>query len=87
MSGVRRDRAFKVTTARVTLATRPADLVDRKFTATRPNELLVANITYVAAWTGFACVSSVTGVCSRMIVGWRVSITRYLGDRSSDRSG
>jgi len=73
LSGVRRGRAFKVTTAPDTRATRPADLVDRKFTATRPNELWVADITYVATWTGFAYVSFVTDVYSRMIVGWRVS--------------
>jgi transposase InsO family protein len=73
LSGVRRGRAFKVTTVPDTRATRPADLVDRKFTATRPNELWVADITYVATWTGFAYVSFVTDVYSRMIVGWRVS--------------
>ncbi len=73
LSGVRRGRAFKVTTVPDTRATRPADLVHRKFTATRPNELWVADITYIATWTGFAYVSFVTDVYSRMIVGWRVS--------------
>jgi transposase InsO family protein len=72
LSGVRRG-AFKVTTVTDLAADRPADLVDRKFVATRPNELWVADITYVATWTGFAYVSFVIDVFSRMIVGWRVS--------------
>jgi transposase InsO family protein len=72
LSGVRRG-AYKVTTVADGCADRPADLVDRKFVATRPNELWVADITYVATWTGFAYVAFVTDVFSRMIVGWRVS--------------
>lgn len=55
------------------LADRPMDLVHRDFTATRPNQLWVADITYVATWTGFVYVAFVTDVYSRMIVGWRVS--------------
>jgi putative transposase len=72
LSGVHRG-AFRVTTIASERADRPADLVDRKFVATRPNELWVADITYVATWAGFAYVSFVTDVFSRMIVGWRVS--------------
>jgi len=72
LSGVRRG-AFKVTTVTGCCADRPADLVDRKFVAARPNELWVADITYVATWGGFVYVSFVTDVFSRMIVGWRVS--------------
>ena len=33
--------------------TRPHDLVNRQFTAERPDQLFVADITYVAAWSGF----------------------------------
>lgn len=51
----------------------PADLVDRDFTADRPNQLWVADLTYVATWAGFAYVAFVIDVFSRMIVGWRVS--------------
>jgi len=54
-------------------ATRPADLVDRDFTATRPNQLWVADLTYVATWRGFVYVAFVIDVFSRMVVGWRVS--------------
>jgi len=47
--------------------------VHREFTATRPNQLWVADITYVATWAGFAYVAFVIEVFSRRIVGWRVS--------------
>jgi putative transposase len=55
------------------LANRPFDLVDRDFTADRPNQLWVADLTYVATWAGFVYVAFVIDVYSRMIVGWRVS--------------
>ncbi len=54
-------------------AARPADLVQRDFTATRPNQLWVADLTYVATWAGFVYVAFVIDVFSRRIVGWRVS--------------
>ena len=46
-------------------ATRPADLVNRQFAATRPNELWVADITHVATWRGFVYVAFVVDVFSR----------------------
>jgi transposase InsO family protein len=73
ISGATRDRAFKVTTRADENAFRPPDLVHREFVATRPNQLWVADITYVATWTGFAYVAFVVDVFSRSIVGWRVS--------------
>jgi transposase InsO family protein len=54
-------------------AARPLDLVERQFTATRPNELWVADLTYVATWRGFAYVAFVIDAFARRIVGWRVS--------------
>ena len=54
-------------------APRPADLVERDFTATHPNQLWVADLTYVATWAGFVYVAFVIDVFSRMIVGWRAS--------------
>jgi putative transposase len=51
--GVSRGRAWVITTRPDTGAERPADLVDRRFTATRPNQLWVADFTYVATWRGF----------------------------------
>ena len=73
LHGAVRGRAFKVTTAADTTAVRPPDLVHREFAATRPNQLWVADITYVATWAGFVYVAFVIDVFSRCIVGWRVS--------------
>lgn len=61
------------TTIPDTISPRPLDLVQRDFTATRPNQLWVADFTYVATWAGFVYVAFVIDVFSRMIVGWRVS--------------
>jgi len=47
--------------------------VRRRFVATRPNQIWVADLTYVATWSGFAYVAFITDVFSRRIVGWRVS--------------
>ena len=52
---------------------RAADLVDRDFTATAPNQLWVADFTYVATWSGTVYVAFVFDVFSRLIVGWRAS--------------
>jgi transposase InsO family protein len=52
---------------------RPLDLVEREFSATRPNQLWVSDLTYVATWGGFVYVAFVIDVYSRRIVGWRVS--------------
>ena len=46
---------------------------DRHFRATRPNQLWVADFTYVATWRGFVYVAFVIDVFARRIVGWRVS--------------
>jgi putative transposase len=52
---------------------RATDLVDRDFTATRPNQLWVADFTYVATWAGMVYVAFIFDVYSRMIVGWRAA--------------
>ena len=54
-------------------AARPADLVDRQFYATRPNQLWVADFTYVATWSGMVYVAFIFDVFSRRIVGWRAA--------------
>ena len=56
-------------------ATRPGDLVERRFEATAPNRLWIADITYVATWSGFAYTALISDVFSRRIVGWRVAST------------
>jgi putative transposase len=73
LRGAVRGRAWVTTTRADTAAERPADLVDRHFTATRPNQLWVADFTYVATWRGFVYVAFVIDVFARRIVGWRVS--------------
>lgn len=73
LAGVVRGRKFKVTTIPDTAAARPLDLVTRQFRADRPNQLWVADLTYVATWRGFAYVAFVIDVFARRIVGWRVS--------------
>jgi putative transposase len=61
------------TTTPAEAAERPADLVERNFSAPAPNRLWVADLTYVATWAGFAYVAFVIDAFSRMIVGWRVA--------------
>jgi transposase InsO family protein len=56
-------------------ADRPLDLVNRQFKATRPNQLWVADFTYVATWSGVVYVAFVVDVFSRRIVGWRAART------------
>jgi putative transposase len=72
LAGAVRGRAWVITT-QASEGPRPADLVDRHFTATRPNELWVSDFTYVATWSGFVYVAFVVDVFARRIVGWRVS--------------
>jgi transposase InsO family protein len=71
IEGVRRGKAYKTTIADDT-AVRPLDLVQREFTATRPNQLWVADITYVPTWRGVVYTAFVIDVFARRIVGWRV---------------
>ena len=74
LQGAIRGRRFK-TTIPAAAAARPRDLVDRNFTATRPNQLWVADFTCVATWRGFVYVAFVIDTFARRIVGWRVSNT------------
>ena len=71
--GASRGRAWTTTTQAQPEANRPQDLVERHFTATRPNQLWVSDFTYVATWRGFVYVAFVIDVFARRIVGWRVS--------------
>jgi putative transposase len=76
LEGVRRGKPRRTTTPDAA-APRPADLVDRDFAAQRPNQLWVADLTYVATWSGFVYVALVIDAFSRFIVGWQAS--RSLG--------
>lgn len=59
LRGASRGRAWTVTTQAAAPAERPAELVERRFTATRSNQLWVADFTYVATWRGFVYVAFV----------------------------
>jgi len=72
LRGVVRGATAKTTVSRPD-DPRPLDLVLREFVASRPNELWVADFTYVAAWTGMLYVAFIIDVFARMIVGRRVS--------------
>ena len=56
-------------------AERPVDLVERDFTAAAPNQLWVADFTYVATWSGVVYVAFVIDAFSRRIVGWKADTT------------
>jgi len=72
LEGAVRGKTWR-TTIPSSLASRPADLVDRDFSATAPNRLWVADLTYVSTWPGVVYTAFVTDVFSRYIVGWKVA--------------
>jgi transposase InsO family protein len=72
LQGAVRGKSFK-TTIPDDAAERPADLVQRQFQADRPNQLGVADFTYVSTWAGVVFVAFVIDVFARRIVGWRVA--------------
>ena len=72
LQGVMRGRKCRTTIAEEG-AERPLDRVNRQFEANRPNQLWVADFTYVATWTGFVYVAFVIDVFARRIIGWRVA--------------
>jgi len=74
---------FPRTTRPAPETARPADLVDRTFHADAPNQLWVADITYVRTEVGWVYVAFVLDVFSRMIVGWQTS-TRMFADLAID---
>ena len=65
--------AKRWTTVRDEALPQPADRVNRQFAATGPNRLWMADITFVATWSGFAYVAFVVDGFARRVVGWRVS--------------
>ncbi len=73
LQGVRRGGRVVRTTIADERADRPADLVNRDFTAAAPNRLWIVDFTYVGTWSGMAYTAFVTDVFSRRIVGWRTA--------------
>lgn len=74
LRGVQRGRPV-FTTITDPAATRPADLVNREFSAPAPNRLWVADITFVRTWDGFCYTAFVTDACTKAIKGWAVAAT------------
>jgi putative transposase len=70
--GVQRGRK-QFTTHPDKTADRPPDLVKRDFTATAPNELWLADITYCSTWQGWLYVAFILDVYARLIVGWQIA--------------
>jgi putative transposase len=56
---------------------RPRDLVKRQFAATAPNQLWVADITYIRTFSGWVYAAFVIDVFSRRVVGWQVATSLY----------
>jgi len=73
IQGARRGRAWTTTTTSDDRAERPADLVERRFSAPAPNRLWVADLTYVKTHSGWVYVAFIIDVYSRFIVGWQAS--------------
>lgn len=72
LEGVHRRRRARTT--RRDEGARPApDLVDRDFSASGPDELWVADITYVPTWAGFLYLAVVVDASSRKVVGWAMA--------------
>ena len=71
LAGVRRGKKVRTTVSRRVNAA--GDRVNRQFVAERPDQLWVADFTYVSTWQGFAYVAFIVDVFAGCIVGWRVS--------------
>src|SRR5471030_1069651 len=74
IKGVIRGKGVRTTRSNKAAET-PRDLVNRQFVAERPNQLWVADFTYVSTWQGFAYVAFIIDVFAGVIVGWRTSST------------
>lgn len=74
LQGVRRGKCVH-TTVPDTASPCPLDRVQRDFHANRPNQLWVADFTYVSTWQGWLYVAFVTDAFARRIVGWQTSTT------------
>ena len=76
LRGVTRGKSVRTTVPDAKAAC-PLDRVNRQFRAERPNQLWVADFTYVSTWQGFVYVAFVVDVFARYIVGWRVSTSMH----------
>lgn len=72
LRGVSRRRGYVVTTERHPQQRPAPDLVQRRFQADGPNQLWVADMTYLPTWSGFLYLAMVLDVWSRRVVGWAI---------------
>jgi putative transposase len=73
LEGTRRGKKKRTTTRDERAVEQARDLLQRDFTATRPNEKWVADITYLGTWSGFVYLAFILDCYSRMIVGWQLA--------------
>jgi putative transposase len=73
LRGIPREKSRRTTISDGAETERPADLVEREFVAKAPNQLWVADITYIRTHSGWVYAAFVLDVFSRMVVGWQVS--------------
>lgn len=73
LEGVRRGKKKRTTIPDEVTLERARDLVRRDFTATRPNQKWVADITYIRTWNGFVYLAFILDCYSRVIVGWQLA--------------
>jgi putative transposase len=76
LRGLLRDRSPRTTRPSPETG-RPGDLVKRNFTAAGPNQLWVADLTYVRTGVGWVYAAFILDVYSRLIVGWQVATSLY----------
>ena len=73
LAGVSRRKGTRTTTRRGAEARPAPDLVERDFTAEKPDQLRVADIAYIPTWTGFLYLAVVLDAFSRRVVGWAMA--------------
>lgn len=71
--GISREKTRKTTSSQGAQTQRPADLVERQFVAQAPNQLWVADLTYIRTHCGWVYAAFIIDVFSRLVVGWQVS--------------
>ncbi len=73
LRGIKREKTRKTTLSVGAQTPRPADLVERQFIAQAPNQLWVADLTYVRTHSGWVYAAFILDIFSRMVVGWQVA--------------
>lgn len=77
LRGIPREKTRKTTCSHGAETPRPADKVNRQFVAAGPNQLWVADLTYIRTWSGWVYAAFVLDVYSRRIVGWQTSTSLH----------